>query len=87
MALLDRLLGRDDAEPEPPADPKERRRLEHEERRLKREVKRLQKKLDQTYCATCSRAPINQERLAISKALKDREARLEQVRARLEAAS
>lgn len=86
MALFERLLGGDDPEPEPPADAKERRRLEHEERKLKREVKRLEKRLDRTYCATCHKAPINQERLAISKALKDREDRLDQVKARLEAA-
>lgn len=85
VALLERLLGRDEPAPEPPASPKERRRLEHEERKLKRRIKRLEKELDKTHCSTCAKAPIDDQRLAMSRALKDAKADLEHVRARLDA--
>lgn len=84
MGLLGRLLGGDE-EVEPPADRKERRRLEHERRKLKRQVKDLEKTRDKMHCSTCAKSPVRQDAVAVSKALKDKRARLSHIEARLEA--
>lgn len=85
MALLERLLGGDEnPEPEPLTD-LERRKLEHEERKVKRRVKRLKKAQDRMACSTCAKAPIREDRLAVSKELKAQRARLEEIRHRLQA--
>lgn len=85
MGILDGLLG--DETVEPPEDETEKRRLEHERRKLKRKVKRLEKRLDDTHCATCAQSPVDQERLAMSRQLKDLRDRLDHVERRLDAAS
>lgn len=84
MGLLDGLLDRDD-EVEPPADDLERRKLEHEKRKLERRISTLEKALDRTCGAACAKSPIRKDRLAASRELKERRARLETVEARLQA--
>lgn len=85
MGILDGLLGDDSVEP--PSDETEKRRLEHERRKLKRKVKRLERKLDETHCATCAQSPVDEQRLAMSRQLKDLRSRLDHIERRLEAAS
>lgn len=84
MGLLEGLLGSEETV-EPPEDEMERRRLEHEKRKLERRISDLEKALDRTCGAACARSPIRKDRLAASRELKERRARLEEIEARLAA--
>lgn len=84
MGLLEGLLGSGDPV-EPPEDDLERRKLEHEKRKLERRISTLEKALDRTCGAACAKSPIRKDRLAASRELKERRARLDEVEARLAA--
>lgn len=84
MGLLEGILGSEETV-EPPEDDLERRKLEHEKRKLERRISDLEKALDRTCGAACAKSPIRKDRLAASRELKERRARLETVEARLDA--